>query len=144
MLNTLHGTSQHNARITQPAVAAGDRSSGCAPRLTLSLIFALSRKNGCNPSFFSQIFVDFRANARKSTKINEKKTVAHTLTICHAPSLASGVNTLNHSDSEIEYYSLQTSREMRADRNWVQCAPWCTLNSMTVIIAKHHVLCFHS
>ena len=63
--------SQQYSSTVEP-VAAGDRSTGCA-RLTLSLIFALPRENGCNHCFFSQIFVNFRANARKSTKISEKK-----------------------------------------------------------------------
>ena len=68
------------------AVAARDRSSGCAPRLPFLLIFAHSRENWSNHFILSQIFVDFRANARKSTKISEKKSVSgHTPTSGHGP-----------------------------------------------------------
>ena len=44
-----------------------------------SLYGWFSRENGDNNLFFSQIFVDFRANARKSTKISEKKNGATAL-----------------------------------------------------------------
>ena len=38
-------------------------------------------------AFFSQDFVDFRANARKLTKISEKKLIAHTFKSGHEPPL---------------------------------------------------------